>query len=933
MTNRFTRSPLARACAAALLVCAALPAELLAQASGAVSGRVTDARGSALPGARVSIPELQIETATNAQGEFSLPGVPEGSHRVEVHYLGLAGGTQTVTVEASQRSTLAVTLQRVGLEEISVTASPLVDGAARALNQQRMADNLQNVLSSDAIGRFPDPNIAEALQRVPGIAIERDQGEGRYINVRGAPSEFTAVSIDGVSLPAPDPGTRAVDLDTIPSDVVNALEVSKTLRPEQDADSVAGAVNIRTRSPFDYDGLRLRANGGFSHNDYGSTSDTKGSFVVSNLLGEDQELGLLLSASYSKTRRQVDNVESEWTLLETPEGDEVMGLVENLFKDYDTRRERIALTGMGEWRPSDETRAWLRGSYSRFTDDEYRNRLSIVWEDGDLQEGASDKSATFDRARVEKQFRHRVQRNEISTLAAGAEHELPGFTLDYSASLSRAEQTYPKRDELLFRSSLRPELSYDYSRDRDKPAISLFESGEHLQLDSYSFRENTFRAGDTLEDELALAANIEIPGSLGGNPASHKFGVKYRAKEKEYDEERWRDRRDEAAPEQGLEHFLGSERSDNYHYHLGNKMSSGKVRDYLNSVRALSRSDDARRMPQSITADYQVEEDITAAYGQTRLDLGNADLLLGARVEHTSVDGSAPQFNEDTGEISEGRASNSYTDWFPGATLRYAFNDQLIGRLALTRAINRPNYKDLVPALVETTDTSVVKVSSGNPDLKPLLSNNFDAALEYYIEPFGIVSAGVFYKDLSNYQFKLTLDGEYQGMPAVFTRPENAPDGHAAGFELNWQQQFSQLPGWAAGFGIFANYTYTDAEMKLGREYAGRSAFPLPGQSEHTYNLALFYEMYGFHARLSWTERSDYLAEINADDGRFDLYWEGRGQLDFTSSYQVSDNWELYLEAKNLTNSPGVRYYGSRDRVYEYEKFGYTAFLGARMNF
>lgn len=309
--------------AVALLLGLLTPVPASAQATGTVTGRIADSTGAALPGAQVSIRSLNIRTATNAQGEFTLQAVPVGTHDLEVEYLGFRTMSQPVTVSATQRASVTMTLvPSISIEEkVTASATPIRDGQARALNQQRTADNIGNVVSADAIGRFPDPNIAEALQRTPGIAIMRDQGEGRYINVRGGPAEFSQVAINGVSLPAPDPTTRAMDLDTIPSDIVNQIEVSKSLRPNMDADSISGAVNIVTSSPFDFSGLRINASGGGSYNDFGG-NDSRGSLMVSNLFGRERQFGALVSLSYSKTRRQVDNAESVWEALARPEGGE-----------------------------------------------------------------------------------------------------------------------------------------------------------------------------------------------------------------------------------------------------------------------------------------------------------------------------------------------------------------------------------------------------------------------------------------------------------------------------------------------------------------------------------------------------------------------------------------------------------------------------------
>ncbi len=274
------------------------------------------------------------------------------------------------------------------------------------------------------------------------------------------------------------------------------------------------------------------------------------------------------------------------------------------------------------------------------------------------------------------------------------------------------------------------------------------------------------------------------------------------------------------------------------------------------------------------------------------------------------------------------------TDFFPNLTLRHSFSDQLVGRFALTRAISRPDYTDIVPRVLETTESGRTTVSRGNPDLKPTLSNNVDLGLEYYLRPLGVISANAFYKDLSNYRFTLVTDGVPYVTPtttvAQVTEARNARDGHLAGIEFNWQQTFDVLPGWASGFGVFANYTLTDAEIKTSRAFAGRDTFTLPGQSDETYNAALFYERYGFSARVSYTHRGDFLEAINATTPGLDLYVEGRGQLDFTASYDFGNGVEVFGEAKNLTDSAGVRYYGDKIRTYEYEKFGYNIFMGVR---
>ena len=923
----------------ALLVLAAITAQAQS-ATGVIAGRITDASGgAALPGAQITLTGSGLQTSTNAQGEFVFQTVPAGTQSVEVSYLGYKPVTEIVTVASGERAALNLKLQSTEVVELDrVVITSIREGTARALNQQRTAVNLANVISSDAIGRFPDPNVAEALQRVPGIGVERDQGEGRFINIRGAPIEFTAVTIDGVSLPSPEPGTRAINLDVLPSDVVSSVEVTKALRPDQDADSIAGAVNIRTESPFDHDGLRVRGMAGVSYNEFGGTSDSRGSLTASNRFGTGREFGLLVSASYSKTRRQVDNVENVWFYRDRPEGGEVATIEETLFKDYDTRRERQAVNATLEWRPTAESKLYLRYVYSEYTDDEFRNRLGLQWDGGILQTGATNTTATYAGMRISKQFRHRILRNEINSFVAGGEAQLGALSIDGAVSYAESVQDYPARNELLYRTGGNITSSYDTSANPDQPIYSIFSTGQHLELSRYGFRENTFRTNDTSEDERGFQANASLPVELGGPNTSAKFGFKFRDKDKFADEERFRNRAAGAAPSQGIAALLSNAASANYDYALGNKFDSGLVNAYLDGARAASpRRDDA-----STTADYTAREKVWAGYAQLNYDLGDLDILGGVRVEHTDFNGSAPRLNTNTGAVTTQTASRTYTEWFPALHARYSRDGRLVYRAAITRGIARPNFLEIVPRIVDTTDGAgtSVNLSQGNPALKPALSTNLDAMVEYYFEPIGLFSAGVFQKDVDDFVFTSRTTGTFNGLPARISRPENAQGGEIRGFELAYQQKFVQLPGVLGGLGVYANYTYTDSSVRApfidnatGLSTRSRSV-QLPGQSETTYNLAVFYERHGLNARLAYTTRSEYLDEIDVERGAdSDLWWDGRGQLDFTASYQVTKSVNVFLEWKNISNTSGVRYTGNRRQVEEFEEFGYTLFGGVKVNF
>lgn len=880
-----------------------------------VNGYVYDETGAALPGARVTIAGSNAEATTDLQGAFSIMAPADEELELRVDYLGRPAMTQRIARGDRGQPVRIVVSNTLSSGEILVTGA-LLDSTARALNQQRQADNTVTVLSADAIGRFPDPNIAEALQRVPGVGIERDQGEGRFINVRGGPSEFSAVTVDGISIMAVEPGTRAVSLDTIPSDIVANLEVTKSLIPSQDADSISGAVNISTRSAFDRAGFAMSGMTGMSYNDYGNTNDYRASGVVSNRFGPGGQFGVIMSGSYSVTNRQPENVENTWGLIGTP-GNQRYGVTETLFKDYETKRERIAATGALEWRPADGHRFFVRGSYARFKDDEYRDQFGITWSDGALQPGYSDTAATYTNTRMQKQIRHRIQRNQIWTAVAGGENSLGIGTLSYDAAYSRSDQTYPRRDELLWRSTLRPTQSYDFSGG-GLPRYSLFDTKENLQTGTFNFYENAFRSNTTKNDEFSARIRMDVPTQLGSVLATWSFGAKYRSRNITADEERRRNRSASAAPSQPLSDFLDGGESRNFDYLLGGTVDHGMADAYYDANKANS----PRRMPQSVSADYAAREKILGMFAMGKFEFGTTTLIAGARLESTDFNATSP--------TALAPAASDYIKVFPSLTIRQAFTHNLIGRFALTRGINRPNFPEIVPRVLDATDGSTVRFEVGNPNLRPTMSNNIDAGLEYYLRPVGIVAINAFYKDLSDYRYTVSRQGTFEGLPALLTRAENAPSGKLYGVELNWQQQFTFLPGLLGGLGVFANYTFTQGDAKLSQAYGGRTVFPLQGQSKHMWNAALFYERGPLNLRVSYTKRSRYLNLIDANNPALDLYWEGRGQLDATASLEVLDGLTLFVEGKNLTNSPGVRYYSDRQRVYEYEKFGYSIFGGAR---
>ncbi len=927
----FTKSVLA---AAITLACFA-PATLLAQGvdvplnvavtaidGQGIRGQLSDDRNVLLQGAKVRVIDSNRETSTDSQGRFRFDNLAPGSYQLEIRYLGYVPKTVAVAVTAEQGAELTLRFASDQVEVLHIVGSR--DAQSRALNIQRASDNLKSVVSSDYLGRFPDDNVAEAMQRLVGASIQRDQGEGKYVNVRGAPLEFTNVTIDGVNVPSPDSSTRAVDLDTIPSDIISILELTKAITPEMDADAIAGNINIITQGALDAKGRILRGKISGGKNEKGSGDAYKASLTFGNKFGENENAGFIFSAKHSETNRVTDNVEHEW--MELDNGNFVPEVTE--FKDYELKRIRSGLSGRFDFRLDDNKHLYLSHNYSRFEDNEYRDTLEIEWErhtaDSNQQQGIAGR-ATFN-----KELRHRTFVNTINTSVLGGRVIMDTYTADFQASYASAKQTYPNRDYLIYRERSRPRVAYDFSNP-DLPTYQVLNSAGDVVRTDFNFaptamnwRRYERRTGGAEETEQAYAFNITRPGQWGQAYSELKFGAKARLKDKSNDENRIRNSVGANAPSYAEVIIDKQSLPFDGFYNNGPKLN----RDFVSLYRDVFENADFKdRGAPSITGDYNASEDILSAYVQNKLEWDSTTLLFGARIEQTKNAGEAFEYDLDTDSATLVDASKSYTKFFPSVHFRQELENGLIIKAAYSTGLRRPNFEDLVPYfIIEDRESGSGSVEIGNIDLKPTYAHNLDLTGEFYIAPVGLISAGVFYKKLSDPIFKARSEfvgGEFDGFNMV--RPENGNSGYLYGVELNWQQSLNFLPGALSGLGFIANYTHTKSEADLP---FGIGKTELNGTSRHTVNLALQYDIAQFSTQLAYNYRSEYIDAFDTSNPALNLYWDGRGTLDYTASYKLTKNLSVFLEATNLTDSKGIRYQGERSRVYEHEQFGRAWQLG-----
>jgi TonB-dependent receptor len=801
-----------------------------------------------------------------------------------VTFVGLADQTIAVSVESNRTAKLDVTMQ-IGTftGEVTVTGDPILAGQAQALSEQKVAPNIVNVVSSEQIEFFPDTNAAEATQRVPGLFIERDQGEGRYVQIRGTSAYLNRTQIDGEVIPAPEGDLRQVALDVIPADVLETMRVSKALTPDQDADAIGGIVNLEFKDAPARQVLNATL-GGY----YGDLRDGDGiqAGVSWGNRFADDAFGVLLSASYTDITRNTENFEAEDYEDGVPE--------EFQTRDYNVNRERLGVVAAFDWRATDSSTYRIKGIYNEFADQEYRRRAVYLLGDGE----------------IERELKDRFEEQKIWNAYFNGENIFGnGAMLSYRASIAHSEETEPTANYPVF---IQEDVEFD-------PA---YEGGwfqpNPLNEDIDEFILDEIETNDNMTEEDTFIARIDYsqPFATG----KWTVGAKYRGSEKKTDAEVFKWEIDEDL-------ILSDYRDRNYHegpivqdqYIAGPNTAPGAVNDIL----ALPGIEGEKDLEED-TSDFEAKEDIYAAYGMTEIYLSDSIMLLpGIRYEYTDGTYDAFEFDEEEEVLIPVSGTNSYGEFLPNIHLRWAIDNQTNLRAAVTRTLGRPNYEEVVPRSVINSDER--EIERGNAELDPTTSWNVDVMFERYFTTVGVVSGGVFYKDLQDVIFPYVFEEIRDGDRWQIFQPLNGDNATLWGFELAYQNQFRNLPSPWDGFGFFINYTWTDSEASLPE----RNDIPLPGQAEQVGNIAISYEKGFFSGILTYNVRDKFIENV-ADDPSEDEWVDEHAQLDFQAQFRIGDRWSIFTQFYNLTDEPYRRFVGDPDTPLQEEYYSWWGLLGVK---
>ena len=873
-------------------------APLAAQQFGRVSGTVvaTEAR-LPLVGAQVVVQGTSYGAVTDDNGRFVIGRVPVGPQVLRVSHLGRRPTTREIVVAAGNNPPVEFVLEPLELATI------LVQGVraktqAEALSRQQNAPNITNVVAADQMGRFPDASAPEAVQRLPGVAVQRDQGEGRYIQMRGGSAANTQVSVNGEQVPSPEGAVRQIALDAVPVGVLEAIEVAKAITPDMDADAIGGAVNLVTKKAPNVRLFSVEGAGGYEsiREDWSG----RGAFTYGSRTS-DEKLGYLLSGSYSRRNFGSDDLEPDYDLGDVGLADDALAELE--VRHYTLWRSRAGATASLDYRLGQGSSIVLTGLYSEMQDEEQRRRVMHVVEDDELE------------------FRHKNRLEKLRTVNVGlvGEHlSVRGIKFDWRATYTQSQEDTPYDTEVFFLQSatFSPSLA-DPERPQANPQAGAING-------PFPFSEIQPASSITKNGDWVGAVNLSLPYNLGAvTSGTLRFGVKYRDKKK--DQNVTETEYELAAGETDI--ILGTDvgqevlSNDNYNpgaYPLPPRVTSpGDVTGFLS--RFGSRLEGGDIVLEAETNDYLLNERITGVYVMSEMNLTPSVMLMpGVRYERTDFDADAFAFDTETEVLSPTRAEKSYSNVFPMVHLRYRIGSQTNLRAAFTTAIARPDFEDLVPFRVVDAED----ISLGNPQLEPTTSRNYDLLIERYDRRVGVMSAGVFYKQLRNPIFDIVTDNALGGETE---QPGNTPTGRIYGVELAFQQQLSYLPRPFDGLGIYLNYTRANSKADLSTGETTRIA----GQADQVFNAALSYEKRGFTGQISANYTGSYLDELG-DNREEDIFIDDRFQLDLSMGLFVTPAAQVFLEAVNLTNAPHRTYAGNEIRLRQKEFYEPSILLGLR---
>jgi len=946
-----------------------------------LTGRVVDSAGAVLQGASILLQPGDISRVADAQGEFTITGIDPGNYRITINFLGLEAYSASVEVKPGTPVRIAATLKIGSVSEQIIVTAERAAGEAEAVNRERSADNVVQVLPADVIRSLPNANLADALGRLPSVTLERDEGEGKYVQVRGTEPRLTNTSIDGINVPSPESGVRQIKFDALPADLVESVEINKTLQANMDGDGIGGSINLVTKTASERPTVSLSGMGGYMPI-LGGRGQVETTGTVGQRFGQDKKFGVLVGGSYDWTGRGIDDIEPVSDLATLPSGAQQQYFESMDEREYRYYRSRWGLAGSADYKLGQGSNLYLRGLYSDFKNYGDRwaysltdntpiqspvtpNGISLLGSNGCGYDATSDPNHLVCAGTPVFSVQTRRPDIAIGSILFGGKHDLTSTWFAWDASVSRSRDNNVSPGQANFAAT---NLTQNVSTDPNVTSTSACQFNPagtpaifRPQWTPACFTEAFNQSNYTLDNiqidhGRSAQLNLQFTGAmgkryhLGSHSATFEIGGRFRNAHKFDDTFSVEMDPNTDIP---LSQFPSEFSNDNYYagsYKLGPNPTYQTINKFLNANPALFDSISSRGID---PANYDLVEKVSAGYLMNTVDLNSrVRVVAGVRFEGTNL--KTISFDTTTNTLSD-QANGSYLKVLPSASLRLALTNDTNLRLVYGRGLSRPDPQDIAQAVTFTTTGSPGSVKNtatlGNPSLKAETADNFDFLVEHYLKPFGLISAGVFYKRLTDPIVTRTFVlNNFQPSPVApvgtytVTQPTNAGSAWIAGFEVSYLQHLTFLPGKLGGLGISANYGYTDSRAS---GLSGRSDHPrLLRNAPNTWNVSPTYDRGRFSLRVGLSYNQANISSYNYQDGTDgsdptpgglkgpfgDLYFYSHLQVDAQGSVRLSHGLSFIAYGLNLTNEVFGFYQGSSQFMIQREYYQPTYAAGFRWN-
>jgi len=933
--------------------------------TGVIAGIVTDESGAVLKGAQISIESQDRSVVSDEQGSFVIKGLAPGNYQLTVTYVGFAPLDKTVNIAAGQTLNLEAKLRvQAANQEVLVTA-PRATAELEAINIERTADNIVQVLPAEVIRSLPNANMADALGRMPSVTLERDEGEGKYVQVRGTEPRLTNTTINGVNLPSPEPGVRQIKFDAIPADIVESVQVSKTLEASMDGDGIGGSVNLVTKMATNQPTISFSGMGGYTPiiNGRGLTEETG---TIGKRFGKDQKLGILIGGSYDWNGRGIDDIEPVPDIATLSNGTTMPWKDAMDIREYQYFRSRWGVAGTVDYKVGQGSDVYFRWLYSDFKNYGDRWAYSLTDNTPGIQLlnpanvgcGTDSTGTTVAPCTAAPVFNAQLRNPDIGvgSMMLGGTHVLTTSWYSWDLSASRSFYGNSSYSTAVYSSALSSSgCQYDPANTKN---MYLPQWNAECYTEAYNpsnlVLNNINRSlGHSAQVNLQAAGAAAKRYHIGSRSAIIEIGGKFRNEHKFADTYTLT-----LTPNGTIPLSTFPNRLINNNYYNGGDYKLGYNATYEDAIAYANQHSGEFTSSSTFGQDpsqFGLVEKVGAGFVMNTVDLSSRlRFIAGVRFETTSdrvnnfsvgsFDCPPPQTGT-CSSINPNAFSGSYLTVLPSASLRYAVTTNSYLRFVFARGLSRPDPQDIAQALnwsVSGNGANRYSVSFGNANLKAETGDDVDVLFEHYLNPFGLISAGYFYKSLQNPIITSTFQlVNYQppGGPQgnyLATQPVNAGSAWISGFEAAYLQHFTSLPGKFGGLGLSANYGFSASRAN---GIPGRSDHPrLLRTSPNAFNISPTYDRGRLSIRVGMSYNQASIYGYQYTDGTpggvngplSDIYFYSHFQVDAQGSVWLGRGFTFVMYGLDLNNAVFGFYQGAPQYMIQREYYQPTVAAGFR---